>query len=176
MTTFMSDFEDLKNFEFGFQRLNVEKVADEAFEDAIKQDFIGLLISNIKKRGLVGSGVDDGTGPDLASRKAWNVIREGNMRYRIETERSVGPRAFYLEYGTDEVTPDGDGPLRFRTNVSTYDAEPGEIIYRYSVSGVEEYRYFRDTVQEFNKVVADKVEERIGDKMTDHIERQLKLG
>jgi len=176
MTTFDADFEDMKNFEFSFQRLNVKSVADEALEDAIKKDFIGLLISIIKRKGLEGRGVDRGDGPPLSSRKAWNVIREANMRYRIETERSVGPRAYYLEYGTDEVTPDGDGPLRFRTNVSTYDAEPGDIIYRYNVSGVREYRYFREAVNEFNKVVAEKVEERIGEEMTDHIERQLKLG
>jgi hypothetical protein len=44
------------------------------------------------------------------------------------------------------------------------------------VSGVREYRYFREAVEQFNKVVAKKVEERIGDEMTDHIKRQLKIG
>jgi len=176
MTIFRVDFEDTKNFGFGFQRLNVKAVADEGFEDALKEDFIPLLISIIKRKGLEGRGVDRGDGPPLASRRAWKVVREANMRYRIETRRSVGPRAYYLEYGTDRVTPNSDGPLRFRTSVPTYDAEPGDIIYRYSVSGVREYRYFREAVEQFNKVVAKKVEERIGDEMTDHIKRQLKIG
>jgi len=168
---------NLDKFQFRFQRLNVKAVADEAFEDAVKEDFIPMLISIIKGKGLEGRGVDEGIGPPLASRRAWKVVREANMRYRIETDPRVGPRALYLEFGTGPiVTATSDKPLKFRTSVPTYDAEPGEIIYRYSVRGVREYRFFREAIERFNRTVGDMVEERIGDEMTDHIKEQLKVG
>lgn len=176
MTNFQADFEDIKNFEYNFRRFKIKSVIEEEFEKALNEEFISLITDKVKSKGLVGKFPDEGDGPRLSSERAWMVQRNGPMNYTIKTESRVGPRAFWLEYGTGpKIEPKGDGPLRFRTAVPIPEenAEIGDYIFRAFVNGVDEYRFFREAVQEFDNIVADVVEDRIGEEVSDHIRNQL---
>ena len=178
MTNFQADFEDTKNFEYSFRRLKIKSVVEREFRESLEQEFITLITEKVKQKGLVGKFPDEGDGPALSSRRAWEVQRNGPMNYTIKTDPMVGPRAFWLEYGTGPtIEPKGDGPLRFRTAVPIPEegAQVGDYIYRSFVNGVREYRFFREAVQEFDNIVVDVVEERLAEEVSDHIRNQLSI-
>lgn len=163
-----SDFEELQG---QLKAMNIRATADEAMEDVLKNEFIPFLVKKIEAKGLVGTGPDKGPGPHLASREAWEVIREGNMDYRIRTIPSVSERAFYLEFGTTgPITPNDSETLRF---VSTEGSTAGEVIYPVAVEGVREYAFFRQAIQEFQ--AKDRLVDKVGDDIVDHIENNLRI-
>ncbi|AGM11345.1 hypothetical protein M199_gp015 [Halogranum tailed virus 1] len=163
------DNSDMEALEANLKTLNIRSEADAAMEEVLEDEFIPFLVRKIESKGLVGLGPDKGRGPHLASEAAWAIDRQGNMDYRIYTIPSVSERAFYLEFGTTgPITPTDSDRLKF---VSTEGPSAGEVIYPQAVSGVREYAFFREAIQEFD--ASGRLADKVGEDIADHIRNNL---
>lgn len=174
MARYDADYEDVQTFFSNVQNFNVKSEISDALKEVIRDEFIDILTDKIEEKRLIGRGVDDGDGPPLASSDAWEVSEVGNMNFLIKTDPRVAERAFFLEYGTDTVTPTTADALRFKPKsyMSVPTDEDG-YIYRQEVDGVREYGYFREAVREFD--TSQRVKERYEGEITDRVENALRL-
>jgi len=175
MARYDADYEDVQDFFANVQNFNVKSEISDAMFTVIKKEFIPRLTDKIESKGLIGKGVDRGDGPRLIDKKdAWHVDRAGNMNFLIRTDESVAERAFFLEYGTDTVTPTTADALKFKPKISyTGRTDEDGYIYRQEVDGVRAYGYFREAVREFN--TSQRVKEEFEGEITDRVENALRL-
>lgn len=173
MARYDADYEDVQDFFANVQNFNVKSEISDAMFTVIKNEFIPRLTDKIKEKGLEGRGVDQGDGPPLSSPKSWFVRELGNMNFLIRTKPQVADRAFFLEYGTDTVTPTKADALKFKPKSIRVPTDGDGYIYRQEVDGVREYAYFRETVREFD--TSKKVKEEFEGEITDRVENALRL-
>jgi hypothetical protein len=113
------------------------------------------LIDELLARNIVGTGVDRGEGPRLASEASWPIIDLSSTGVILT---SVHERATYLE--RDLQPTEGSGTMTFRNrdgelvSVTGAEMEPRDEIY----SG-----WFNQTVDEFNakNTAASEVQDQI---------------
>jgi hypothetical protein len=177
MARYDADYEDVQDFFTNVQNFNVKSEISDAMFTVIKKEFIPLLTDKIKRKGLVGrtSARNRGDGPRLTDEEdAWHVDRVGNMNFLIRTDERVAERAFFLEYGTDTVTPTTKDALKFKPKISyTGRTDEDGYIYRQEVDGVRAYGYFREAVREFN--TSQRVKEEFEGEITDRVKNALRL-
>lgn len=175
MARYDADYEDIEDFFSEVRQFNVKSEIHEAMKKVIEEEFIPRLTDKIKSKGLYANDVDRGDGPHLSSEQAWR-LRDNtkNMQFIIETKESVADRAYFLEYGTDTVTPSESDYLKFKPKPS-FDGATDEdgFIYRKEVEGVDEYEFFRETISEFN--TSQRVKEEFEGEITDRVENALTL-
>jgi len=176
MARYDANYEDIDDFFSEVRQFNVKSEIHEAMKTVIEEEFIPRLTDKIKSKGLYANDVDKGDGPyHLSSEDAWK-LRDNtkNMQFIIETKESVADRAYFLEYGTDTVTPSNSDYLKFKPKPS-FDGVTDEdgFIYRKEVEGVDEYEFFRETIREFN--TSQKVKEEYEGEITDRVENALTL-
>jgi hypothetical protein len=174
MARYDANYEDVQDFFTNVQNFNVKSEISDAMFNVIEREFIPRLTEKIKDKGLEGRGVDQGDGPPLSSPKSWMVRELGNMNFLIKTKRQVADRAFFLEYGTDTVTPTTADALKFKPKISyTGRTDEDGYIYRQEVDGVRAYGYFREAVREFN--TSQRVKEEFEGEISDRVENALRL-
>lgn len=173
MARYDADYEDVQDFFTNVQNFNVKSEISDAMKTVIEEEFIPRLTDKIEEKGLDGRGVDQGNGPPLKSPKSWMVRELGNMNFLIKTKRQVADRAFFLEYGTDTVTPTTADALKFEPKSIRVPTDEDGYIYRQEVDGVREYGYFRETVREFD--TSQRVKEEFEGEITDRVENALRL-
>jgi hypothetical protein len=136
----------LERVKRGLQTADPEIPFGRSLRDISQEKFIPLLLQNIIRDGLVGTGEDDGPGPSMSTREAWDI------------DRAVAPRVRYHEFGTGVITPTSGEFLKFNN-------EKGEEIFVRSVDGVPPKHFIRSSVDrleqsnQINRTVADDIED-----------------
>jgi hypothetical protein len=148
----------LDRVEKGLKAAQPKEVLSDSLRDISQEKYIPLLLQQIIQDGLVGTGEDDGPGPSISSRKAWDIDRRGQLLYNIKPIDIVAPRVKYLEYGTGIITPKTGEFLKFEN-------EQGEEVFVRSVDGVRPHHFMRSSVdrleqsKQINRTVADDIED-----------------
>lgn len=168
---FVADTDQLDEFGSNLEFINVRATIDEAMEDLLREEFIPFLTNKIKQKGLVSTGLNESEGPHLSSPRAWEIVRERNMGYKVRTIPQVSERAIHLEFGTADLIFAEDvtdsGVFRFRSNRS------GNIIYPKVIRGVEEYAFFREATREFGGT--QRILQQVPEELREHIERNVQF-
>jgi hypothetical protein len=148
----------LERVKRGLQTADPEIPFGRSLRDISQEKFIPILLQNIIRDGLVGTGEDDGPGPSMSTREAWDIDRQGQLSYSIEPIGAVAPRVRYHEFGTGVITPTSGEFLKFNN-------EKGEEIFVRSVDGVPPKHFIRSSVDrleqsnQINRTVADDIED-----------------
>ncbi len=87
------------------------------------------------------SPYENGPGPSLVTRKAWDVKKKGNQ-YIVKPNPKVQKRAEILNAGRGEITPNTAPRLAFTVN--------GLWTFPESVKGVDKTEYWQAALQRFN--------------------------
>jgi len=174
MAQYKTNFEKTKEFELKVRQFNVKKEINDAMRTVIEDQFLDFLTDIIIRKGLYADRVDRGRGRHhLSDTDAWVVKNDKNMEFVIKTKPVYAERAYYLEYGTSDVTPDGDA-LKFKPKpYMDVSRDEDGYIYRDRVDGVREYKFFRQAIQRFN--TSQRVKEEFEGEISKRVESALSL-
>jgi len=151
---------NLKSVTEAFHSMDTDNALNASLKSLLEEKYISILTQTILQEGLVGTGPDDGPGPKISTRAAWDVSLRGNGVFEVSPTDVVWRRVAALEYGTGVITPKSGEYLRFRN-------ENGEFVYVKEVEGIRPYAFIRTSVDKMTgsnipeNHVADDIEEYI---------------
>jgi hypothetical protein len=151
---------NLKSVTDAFHSMDTDGALNTSLKSLLEEKYISILTQTILQEGLIGSGPDDGPGPKISTRAAWNISVKGNGVFDVSPTKTVWRRVAALEYGTGVITPKSGEYLRFKN-------EDGEFIYVKQVDGVRPYAFIRTSVDKMTgsnipeNHVAEDIEEYI---------------
>lgn len=153
---------ELDEFQFSLEQIDMEEVKEDTLR-SVAMVLQSYVIQQLRAESKITKGseseYEEGPGPSMFSRDAWLIQKDSDSRYRLRPHPQVEQRAFVLNRGWGEITPNSADYMRF-----TVDGVP---VYRESVPGPDRTQYWQQAFRkleesgEFERVASNRLQREI---------------